>query len=95
MKSKLILALVIAAGLTVGAQAADTRTKDSQAIELKDGTTLTTDTSGLMRHFDKNGRPILMKDGVQMEGKDGTKYLMKDDALWKQLSIKGTLHPNH
>jgi hypothetical protein len=93
MKSKLVLALILAGGMAFGAQAADTP-KD-QTIELKDGTTLTTDANGLMRHFDKNGRPILMKDGVQMEGKDGTKYLMKDDALWKQLSIKGTLHPNH
>lgn len=48
-----------------------------------------------MRHFDKNGRPLLMKDGVQMEAKDGTKYLMKDDAIWKQLSTKGTLHPKN
>lgn len=37
---------------------------------------------------------IRMKDGVVMEGADGQKYLMKSDALWKQITEKGTLAPN-
>lgn len=94
MKSKLILALIVAAGMAVGAQAADTGSKD-QTIELKDGTSLVVDANGQMRHFDHQGRPILMKDGKEMEGKDGAKYMMKNDAIWKQLGLKGTLHPSH
>ena len=29
-----------------------------------------------------------------MEGKDGQKYLMKSDVIWKQISEKGTMAPN-
>lgn len=93
MNSKLILALILAASMTIGAQAAEPEKRE--VIELKDGTTLVLDAKGLMRHFDQQGRPLLMKDGVQMEGKDGAKYLMKNDAIWKQLGLKGTLHPSH
>ncbi len=30
-----------------------------------------------------------------MEAKDGTKYMMKSDAIWKTITQKGTLHPSH
>lgn len=29
-----------------------------------------------------------------MEGKDGVKYLHKNDVIWKQITEKGTLAPN-
>jgi hypothetical protein len=29
-----------------------------------------------------------------MQGKDGQKYLMKSDAIWKQVTERGTLAPN-
>jgi hypothetical protein len=35
-----------------------------------------------------------MKDGVVMEGKDGRKYLHKNDVIWQQISQKGTMAPN-
>jgi Copper resistance protein K. len=35
-----------------------------------------------------------MKDGVVMEGKDGEKYIMKNDAVFKQIIAKGTSGPN-
>ena len=34
-----------------------------------------------------------MKDGVVMEGKDGARYLHKNDVIWKQITEKGTLVP--
>ena len=29
-----------------------------------------------------------------MTGKDGAKYLHKNDAIWKQITERGTLAPN-
>jgi len=32
-----------------------------------------------------------MRDGVVMEGKDGARYMMKNDAVWRQITEKGTM----
>jgi len=66
-----------------------------QTILLKDGGTLILRSDGTGYHADAKGRRVKMKDGVMMEGKDGTKYMMKNDAIWTELTKKGTLHPNH
>ncbi|CAG9187643.1 hypothetical protein LMG23994_07088 [Cupriavidus pinatubonensis] len=34
-----------------------------------------------------------MRDNKVMEGKDGAKYMMQNNALWKQLTEMGTLKP--
>ncbi len=67
----------------------------SQTIVLKDGTTLVVHSDGTMYHADAHGKRMKMKDGVVMEGKDGKKYLMKNDALWEAITQKGTAHPSH
>jgi len=36
-----------------------------------------------------------MRDGVVMEGADGTRYMMKNDVIWRTITEKGTLHPSH
>lgn len=64
-----------------------------QTIELKDGTKVLIKTDGNMVHLDAAGKRIRMRNGVVMEGKDGAKYMMKNDALWQQIIIKGTLNP--
>jgi hypothetical protein len=46
-----------------------------------------------MYHADAKGKRIKMKDGIVMEGRDGTKYLMKNDVVWQAVSQKGSLHP--
>jgi hypothetical protein len=63
----------------------------AQKIELKDGGSLVVLKNGTTYHADASGNRMKMRDGVVMEGKDGTKYLMKNDAVWKQLSEKGTM----
>lgn len=63
-------------------------------IELKDGTKITINEKGQTYHVDQAGRRLMMKDGVVMEGKDGAKYLHKNDAVWKQITERGTLS-NH
>jgi len=67
--------------------------RDKEAIELKDGTTLIVQTDGKMRHVDSRGHAVLMKEGEVMEAKDGAMYMMKNNAIWKQLYEKGTLNP--
>ena len=66
-----------------------------QAITLKDGGTLILRKSGTMYHANAAGKRVLMRDGAVMEGKDGDRYMMKNDAVWKQITEKGTMHPNH
>ena len=66
-----------------------------QAIALKDGGTLILHKDGTMYHADASGKRLRMKDGIVMEAKDGTRYMMKNDAVWKQITDKGTMHPNH
>jgi hypothetical protein len=57
----------------------------TRVVELADGGSIT---------LDKDGKSVRMKDGVVMTGKDGAKYMHKNDAVWKQITEKGTLAPN-
>ena len=66
-----------------------------QAIVLKDGGTIIVRKDGTMYHADAVGKRVRMRDGLVMEGKDGTRYMMKNDAIWRQITEKGTMHPNH
>jgi hypothetical protein len=36
---------------------------------------------------------VMMKDARMMEGKDGSKLMMKNNAIWKQITERGTLRP--
>jgi len=66
-----------------------------QTVLLKDGTTLIMRKDGTGYHADAAGKRMRMKDGVMMEAKDGTRYMMKNDVIWKAITEKGTLHPTH
>ena len=72
-----------------------TREMPEDAIALKDGGKLIVNKDGTTYHVDAKGRRARMRDGVMMEAQDGTRYMMKNDALWKAITEKGTLHPNH
>lgn len=65
-----------------------------RVVELKDGGEITIDAKGHTYHVDAKGKRVRMRDGVVMEGKDGTKYLHRNDVIWKQITEKGTLSPN-
>ncbi len=68
---------------------------DSKTIALKDGGTLIIHSNGTVYHADAAGRRVRMKNGTTMEAKDGTRYLMVNDAVWQAITQKGSLHPNH
>ena len=63
-------------------------------VELADGGGIVVDKGGRTYHTDAKGKRVRMKDGVVMQGKDGAKYLHKNDVIWKQITEKGTLSPN-
>lgn len=87
---KLLIPLLLAVSLS--AFAAGERVA-AQTIELKDGGKVTVQKDGTMTHVDAAGSRVKMRDGVTMEGKDGAKYVMKNNALWKTITEKGTLNP--
>ena len=96
---RLTLALVAALSFALPALAAE-GPKDTvvvegrKVVELRDGGAITIDTTGHTYHVDGKGKRVRMRDGVVMEGKDGAKYLHKNDVIWKQITEKGTLSPN-
>ncbi len=65
------------------------------AIPLKDGGQLIIKKDGATYHLDAGGKRVRMRDGVVMEGADGTRYMMKNDVIWRTITEKGTLHPSH
>jgi hypothetical protein len=89
---KLTLPVVLLA-FAASAFAADAAKE--QTFELKDRGKVVIEKSGTMAHFDAAGKRVIMKDGVIMEAKDGSKLMMKNNAIWKTISTHGTLKPGH
>jgi len=67
---------------------------EGNVVALKDGGTIVVDKDGRTYHSDAAGKRVRMKDGEVMEGKDGRKYLHKNDVVWQQITEKGTMAPN-
>ena len=67
---------------------------EGTVVALKDGGAISVDKDGKTYHTDAAGKRVRMKDDVVMEGKDGRKYLHKNDVIWQQISEKGTMAPN-
>ncbi len=68
---------------------------EEQTIELKDGGKIVVEKSGTMAHIDAAGKRVRMKDGKIMTAKDGSKLMMKNNAIWKTITEHGTLKPGH
>jgi hypothetical protein len=90
---KLLIPMLLVFSLSAFAAGEPGERVTAQVIELKDGGKVTVQKDGTMIHIDAAGNRVRMKDGVTMEGKDGTKYVMKNNALWKKIIEKGTLNP--
>jgi hypothetical protein len=89
-KMTLPILLLAFAGAAFGADQAM-----EQTIALKDGGQVVIQKSGTMIHTDTKGNRVRMTDGKIMEAKDGSQIMMKNNALWQTISVKGTLHPSH
>lgn len=92
MKTSIIPAVLFAFAATAFAQGGQ---PDPQIIDLKDGGKVIVQKDGTMSHFDAAGNRVRMKDGQTMEAKDGSKLMMKNNAIWRQLTEHGTLKPGH
>lgn len=79
--------------LSLSALGAEERVKPGETVELKDGGKVTIQKDGTMVHIDAAGNRVKMRDRVAMEAKDGTKFVMKNNAVWKTVTEKGTLNP--
>ena len=82
-----------------GAYAADPAVKEKivvpgPVVELKDGGSILIDKDGKTYHTDAKGKRVRMKNGEIMEGKDGRKYMHRNDVVWQQITEKGTMAPN-
>lgn len=75
--------------------AAEPQAVERQPIELKDGGKIMFEKQGTMVHIDAAGNRVKMRDGKVMEAKDGSKVMMKNNALWQTLAVHGTLKPGH
>jgi hypothetical protein len=95
----LIAASLFALALAGPALAADPATKEKlvvrgPVVELADGGTIVIDKDGNTYHKDAAGKRVRMKNDTVMLGKDGRKYLHRNDVIWQQITEKGTLAPN-
>lgn len=92
MKKSIVALAILAFSTFASAQAGK---EPGQTIELKDGGKVVVMKDGTLAHMDATGKRIAMKDGRIMEAKDGSRLMMKNNAIWKQLSEHGTLKPGH
>ena len=67
----------------------------AQTFDLKDGGRVVIMKNGTMAHYDAAGTRVKMKDGRVMDAKDGSKFMMKNNAIWKTITEHGTLTPGH
>ena len=67
----------------------------AQTFDLKDGGRIVVLKDGTMAHYDAAGGRVKMKDGRVMDAKDGSKLMMKNNAIWKTITEHGTLKPGH
>lgn len=66
---------------------------EEQTIQLKDGGKVMVKKDGTMVHIDAAGNRVKMRNNVIMDAKDGSQLMMKNDAIWKTITEKGTLNP--
>ena len=67
---------------------------DTGALLLKDGSYVFISNDGTMRMTDRNGKQVIMQDGVEMELKNGDLIMMKNKLLWRSVNPK-KIHEHH
>jgi hypothetical protein len=83
-RSQLVAAILVTAAVAAGAAEPAT-----DRYELKDGSMLYVRPDGTMNMVDGQGKPLSMKDGVEMELKDGNMLMMKNRRVWIQVGPPG------
>ena len=80
---KLAYTLFLLTALTAGGAQSQEQQPANEPLRLKDGTYLFISDDDTMRMTNKDGKPIEMKDSVEMELEDGTLIMMKNKKLWR------------
>ena len=57
-------------------------------LQLKNGLYLHIHDDDTTVMVDKNGNPIKMRDGIEMELDDGSLIMMKNNKVWRQINRK-------
>ncbi len=57
--------------------------KTEGPLKLKDGSYLFISDKGEMRMVDREGKPVKMKENVEMEMMDGSLIMMKNRKIWR------------
>ena len=87
MYSKTIGILVLAALL--GWTAAFAAEAVDEPIRLEDGSYLFVDDEGTTRMVDRHGKPIKMRDNVEMNTQDGGVVVMRNKRVWRLVGPPG------
>jgi hypothetical protein len=69
----------------VAASALPSLAAEERTIALRDGGRVVLRADGSMGHYNASGAPVAMREGEVMVAADGSRVLMKDDALWRQI----------
>lgn len=56
-----------------------------RVVELKGGGRVVVRADGSMNHYDGSGKSIAMSEGAVMIAKDGSRIVMKSQALWREI----------
>jgi hypothetical protein len=83
-RNRLVAAILVTAAVAAGAAEPAT-----DRYELKDGSMLYVRPDGTMSMVDAGGKAMSMKDGVEMELKDGNMLMMKNRRVWIQVGPPG------
>lgn len=85
--TSLALVLTFAAAASWAQDAAKER-----VIDLADGGRVVERADGTMGHYDAAGNPVPMPEGNVMIATDGTRIMMKAEALWRQIVGQAALN---
>lgn len=81
-----VLATFLGAGLsTSGAFAAET----DEPIRLEGGSYVFIDEEGTTRMVDRDGKPVKMREDVEMRTADGDVIIMRNNRVWKLIGPPG------
>ncbi len=74
--------------ISVGAVEVTSGQAEESPLLLKDGSYLFISGDNTMRMVNKDGKPVKMQDGVEMELEDGTLIMMKHKKIWRHIHGK-------
>jgi hypothetical protein len=82
MKTLALIPLLLLSASVCATETGD-QVDENKPLELKNGSFLFINEDNTMRMVDKDGKPVIMEDGVEMELTNGDLIMMKSKRLWR------------